>query len=253
MNENNSSTNQVNNTQPAEPSHSALNRLCSYLLKQDLKNLTNRNIASYRNWHKEDFNSLEKVSKCTIKIENLFYCLLVIYKSLDTDLILNSSFCFLNKLIDEKPNIGGKGLPSHSMIENFKSIRTKAESNYVINPTVSSFNTQTTSQSINNQTLIIPDTQINNFETDQDNVSNHVNDPDVSINCLEEETKIANDKNLFQIKNWIRRILIKENNIQLLKSHKTNGTTPRQLFYDKFPTPFLNFDEDFVEDSNKKL
>ncbi|RNA42635.1 hypothetical protein BpHYR1_022423 [Brachionus plicatilis] len=147
MNENNLNTNKDNNIQPFEPIHSALNRFCCYLLKQGLKNLTNRNIASY-----------------------------------------------------QKPNIEGKGLPSHSMFENFKTIRAKAESNYMINPTISSNNTQPTSQSINNLTLIIPETQINNFEANQyqkiidlatDRLKYQIND--LKLNIIKAKEKISDE------------------------------------------------------------
>ena len=46
-------------------------------------------------------------------------------------------------------------------------------------------------------------------------------------------------------------ILRKENNINLLEFHLKNETYPNQLFFDKFPTPFLLFDEQFVNNYNK--
>ncbi|RNA00546.1 hypothetical protein BpHYR1_026795, partial [Brachionus plicatilis] len=55
----------------------------------------------------------------------------------------------------------------------------------------------------------------------------------------------------FHIKHWIRRILVKENNIKIIESHIKNGTTPNQLFYDKFPSPFLNYDLKFVNSKDK--
>ena len=61
---------------------------------------------------------------------------------------------------------------------------------------------------------------------------------------------LRNDKNFRDLKHWIRRVLVKENNIKLLEFHLNNETTPSQLFFDKFPTPFLNFDSEFVEAYN---
>ncbi|RNA30442.1 hypothetical protein BpHYR1_018055 [Brachionus plicatilis] len=93
-----------NNIQSFEPIHSALNRFCCYLLKQFLKNLTNRNIASYLNWYKEGFNTLGKVSKCTIKIENLLYCLLK-SQILEVKGYHQTQCLKISKLFEQKPKV----------------------------------------------------------------------------------------------------------------------------------------------------
>lgn len=59
------------------------------------------------------------------------------------------------------------------------------------------------------------------------------------------------DRIFFDILNNRKRAATKRNHCVNLDSHIANGTTPSQLFFCRFPTPFLNRDEEFVEKYNK--
>ncbi|CAF0726139.1 unnamed protein product, partial [Brachionus calyciflorus] len=157
----------VNNDNSGEfsiPLESAFNNFCRYLLTKNLKDLTNQNIARYKRWHQAEFVTLESVflnNHKDIKIENFNFCLIEIFKRLKPEFIVNSIYEFLNKIVNEKPNIGGKGLFSNEMIKILSNIRNEAEKNYIINPTISLSNTNKSnipcsSRGCSNQ-QIIPD------------------------------------------------------------------------------------------------
>ncbi|RNA13265.1 hypothetical protein BpHYR1_036367 [Brachionus plicatilis] len=95
------------------------------------------------------------------------------------------------------------------------------------------------SESIFNES--IPD----EFQIEHENSVEFVQDMRQIVDNFRDES------NFKDIKHWIRRLLIKKNNIKLLNFHINNETTPNQLFFDKFPTPFLNYDPFFVENYNK--
>ncbi|CAF0829065.1 unnamed protein product [Brachionus calyciflorus] len=90
-----------------------------------------------------------------------------------------------------------------------------------------------------------------NFNSNDDNDKEIDNSEEVVEDLNKIIDQIKDEKSFKDIKHWIRRFLVKENNIKLIESHIKNGTTPSQLFFDKFPTPFLNYDSIFVENYNK--
>ena len=216
----------------AVPLEAAFNRFCCFLLKKNLNELNNQNIARYKTWHQADFAIIESTNPLSIKeikIENINFSLTEIFKRLDTKSIVNSTFEFLNKIINENPNIGGKGVFSNEMIKILSNIRKNAEKNYNNNPTISSFQQSST----NRNSLIpqiIPETQTESDNDDEDNEENDDHDnnenPNNSIKFVTDMIplveSLSNDKNFRDLKHWIRRVLVKENNIKLLEFHLNN-------------------------------
>ena len=264
-----------------EPLHSALNRFSNYLVNSNLIDITNRNISSYKNWHREDFNTFEKNLGYEIKIENIFISLHKLYSQIDPNLILNSSYRFLKYILDNKPNIGRKGIPSNKIIEDLSKILHKAESNYVFSKistpkftntsqsndtNLTSDNSQSSNVQNQSQNLIVNDTVIqqtneNNIEPNDNhivdnqtentpNADKSAHDGDESLVDVEKNATLERNKIFKKIKNSMRRIFIKENDIKLLKFHLTNGTTPNQLVFSNFPLPFLHHNDNFVTKYN---
>ncbi|RNA26167.1 hypothetical protein BpHYR1_031391, partial [Brachionus plicatilis] len=207
--------------EPVEkPLHSALNRFSNYLVNSNLFDTTNRNISSYKNWHREDFNT---------------------------------SYRFLKYILDNKPNIGRKGIPSNKIIEDLSKILHKAESNFVFSnistpnftntsqsndTNLTSDNSQSSNVQNQSQNLIVNDTVIQ--QTNENNIDPNDNH---TVDNQTENTPNA-DKSTHDGYESL------ENDIKLLKFHLTNGTTPNQLVYSNFPLPFLHHNDNFVTKYN---
>ena len=82
------------------------------------------------------------------------------------------------------------------------------------------------------------------------NTQSTTHNPNNTIVINDEEDSLAKNVIFKKIKNSLRRVLKKENNIKILNFHIKNGTTPSQLLYSKFPIPFLSYCDNFVQGYN---
>ncbi|RMZ97184.1 hypothetical protein BpHYR1_047137, partial [Brachionus plicatilis] len=203
----------------------ALNGFSTYLLKTDFNYLTNRHLSSYKKWHKSEFISLEKIFQTNIKVENFNYSLTELFKKVNPSVLVKSSFQLLCKLINVKPNIGGKEILSNNMFQTLISIRDLAEKNYINTIDLNSYNSNSnTSKFTNNFTqLMIPETQVDFQKNDLD-VDDQIDENDnLSVQFIQDMGKLMEnlkDNKVFKdIKHLIRRILVKENNIKIIDEY----------------------------------
>lgn len=191
----------------------ALNTFSKYIINccnGDYKNFSSGQLAAFKNHYKNFYTVIENCYETTIKISNITHCLFTLIVKVGAENIKNFSLKILDDLIN-KCNIGQQGIPSISMVSKLTDIRNSVISPYTQNIDI---------ESIEPTGRIINETITEN-ETQNQNQNN-----------FNSET-IKSDIFFKKIKNILRRIMIKENNIKLIEFHKMNETTPSQLFYKK--------------------
>lgn len=258
---------------------SILNAVASFLLKQkqfDFAFFTGQTLGQYKRQDsfKEFTAFLQSNENWTdsdpIYLYNLALALFIGYKHVNPDLIRNSSYELLEIICNRNPNFGNSSQLTTEQLNELKVVLQAARNNYV---TLSQLSTSNpfTSQHVNIQTQInqirdaIASDDKNNAMTGlsqllsaiESQERNSITSAQISTTNLQQQgesqstEQVECPSELSRVRNLYRRILVKQNHVSIIKFHLENNTTPSQLFFDKFPVPFLAHDDKAIEDHNK--
>ena len=90
------------------------------------------------------------------------------------------------------------------------------------------------------QNRIIQSNSLQNITNNSNNLQNQINKSNI----------IDRDQSIAELSILIKKILKMDNNLNIVKSHINNGTTPKSLNHQNFPTPFLGHNESYVTQYN---
>jgi hypothetical protein len=137
-------------------------------------------------------------------------------------------------------------------LKDLKELFSKSKGNY-IDPTIQAFVISGTQSTPNNDGA--EKASDSNVRADQqttasnnDKITGNVDSGKDLIEPVHDDIIIAT---LDKIKLNYKRLFNKENHIKIFEFHLKNGTEPSQLFYDKFPKPFLPHSEKAIDEYNK--
>lgn len=254
-----------------------VNTFCKFFVKYHSdydNNVTGNVIGSFKGNYKDCYNILIH-NNCELNATNFcqFAYYIVSTANMDADDITTGIYKFINDAITKKPNYGLKSKFTDDHILYFKNFIDKANSHYnqieisnpfVINETQlqTPTNTQTvetldelnTSETASNSSLSQAEFAILLKQLEE----NLVTKLDLTINSRISSEMIKHlgiDRNLTsseilthktKLGYTYQSILKKKNQINILKSHLDNSTTPEVLSHKKFPAPFFAFENNIL-------
>lgn len=282
----------------------SLNHFAKYLLnyKNDFMGVSRQMFAGYKRHHPESYKFINEFLKTQatwnkqndLDLNNLYQALVLLYKSVDPNLVRNHSSELLSLIVSKNPNIGKQGTLGLYNRNELKEISDKSKENYdvlafqgttenvprlettfeanpnlgndantndnvaeVVNNAVIGNNHQPQQllqhrhENIRNELRRVADTQGADFVSELSQIIQLLSQEDQSSTQIK-QTNIQSDFKIEsnKIKNFYRRILKKQNHVSLIEFHINNETTPSQLFFDKFPQPFLTNDPEAIDEYN---
>jgi hypothetical protein len=263
----------------------AFNDLCAQILRYkstDFKDLNNAAIGCLRRHHScfgviTQFLIDQKICASDFKITNdtigrtILYC----FENIEPNRIRNSIYELLHTICSSKSNLGSFTYNA-SDLNKLNNLLISARVNYSDSQTFEDVdfnqhqvqqlnnidqsshqenNIEQSSQStlsqlvelIKTQTLLLQNlTQLH----PQSSTSQTIPNGQIPVDN-NERSALSTEEARKKIKSLYERILKKKNHVLIIKFHLNNNTTPSQLFFNNFPTPFLAHDEQAVADHNR--
>ncbi|CAF0900342.1 unnamed protein product [Brachionus calyciflorus] len=125
----------IANFQTNSTSHyEAVNILSSFILEKSqskLEDFSGQQLGSFKRYYEDAYNLLKTAYCSEIKVNNLLHALSILFTKIDPSKIKNSSLELLDILLNKRPNVGGFGIPSNSIIEKLKVVRDSVSTLYV--------------------------------------------------------------------------------------------------------------------------
>ena len=256
-----------------------INVFCKFFIKKRdnyTNNISGHVIGSFKSNHKKSFDELIK-NNIEFNANNFctFFYNCLSTSNLEPDDLTSPIIIFIQDAIAKKPKYGNTSEFSEDHIAFFKNLIEKSNELYndiqIYNPFIitdtqsqSGQNTPTDSETLDNMNLInnnsntsflTQNNMVDFFKKFEDTLISKL---DATINNRISSEMIKHlgiDRNLSsqQVSDYKKKlgytynsILRKENQIQILKSHKENGTTPKTLWHQNFPAPFQSFNSNIL-------